>query len=507
MLEVLDADAVRRWYRWGLAALEAARAEIDSLNVFPVADADTGTNMHLTLRAAVEAAEDDDRAAVEAAEDHRGAVEAADLGETATTMARLCLLGARGSSGVILSQLLRGVAEVFAAQRRPPAGFALTEALERAVELAYAAVSRPVEGTMLTVARAAAEAARATGSDDLGVVVAAAASAARIALAQTPAQLAVLGQAGVVDAGGRGIVVLLDVLQQIVEQSALTLPEATLATPDLEACDLVTATSPEFEVMYLIDADDARIPGLRTSLDHIGDAVVVSGGDGLFNVHVHTDDVEAAVELGVATGRPHEVRVTRLRDADAADDDTGAGRVVVAGFAEGAPGLALRELLTNAGAVVVEVADHAALAADVAMLGPADVVVLVDEAISTQPADPLPRRPDLVYVPIAAPVQALSAIAVHDPHRPLDDDAAAMADAAAATRFAAVAAPTADDLCRDGVGAIMRLLADGGELVTVVSGADVGGRIAAELAASRPDIDVNQLTVDELDSVVWIGVE
>jgi len=120
VLEVLDADAVRRWYRWGLAALEAARAEIDSLNVFPVADADTGTNLHLTLQAAVETSEDRTAAG-------------ADLGETATTMARLSLLGARGSSGVILSQLLRGVAEVIAAQRRPPAGFALTEALERAM--------------------------------------------------------------------------------------------------------------------------------------------------------------------------------------------------------------------------------------------------------------------------------------------------------------------------------------------------------------------------------------
>jgi len=503
VLEVLDADAVRRWYRWGLAALEAARPEIDSLNVFPVADADTGTNLHLTLAAAVGAA-DGHQAAVEATEDRTAA--SADLGETATAMARACLLGARGGSGVILSQFLRGLAEVLAARRGPAAGLALTRALERGVELAYGAVSRPVEGTMLTVARAAAEAAGATGSDDLSIVAVAAASAARVALAQTPTQLAVLGQAGVVDAGGRGIVILFDVLQQVVEQSELTLPEATLATPDLEACDLLTATSPEFEVMYLIDADDARIPGLRTSLDDIGDAVVVSGGDGLFNVHVHTDDVEAAVELGVAAGRPHEVRVTRLRDADVADEAS-AGRVVVAGFAEGAPGLALRELLTNAGAVVVEAADYEALATDVATLGRADVVVLADEAISHPPAAAGPQRPDLVYVPIAAPVQALSAIAVHDPHRPLDDDAAAMAEAAAATRFAAVVAPTADDLCRDGVGAIMRLLADGGELVTVVSGADVGGRIAAELAASRPDIDVNQLTVDALDSVVWIGVE
>ncbi|HEY8728528.1 MAG TPA: DAK2 domain-containing protein, partial [Acidothermaceae bacterium] len=285
MLEVLDADAVRRWYRWGVAALEAARPEIDSLNVFPVADADTGTNLYLTLAAAVGAA-DRHQAAAEA-EDRTAA--SADLGETATTMARLCLLGARGGSGVILSQLFRGVAEVLAAQRGRAAGLALTRALERGVELAYAAVSRPVEGTMLTVARAAAEAAGATGSDDLAIVVVAATRAARIALAQTPTQLAVLGQAGVVDAGGRGIVVLFDVLQQVVEQSELTLPEATLATPDLEACDLVTATSPEFEVMYLIDADDVRIPGLRTSLDDIGDAVVVSGGDGLFNVHVHTN--------------------------------------------------------------------------------------------------------------------------------------------------------------------------------------------------------------------------
>src|SRR5207244_2836983 len=115
--------------------------------------------------------------------------------------------------------------------------------LERAVELAYGAVSRPVEGTMLTVARAASEAATATGSDDLALVVAVAAQAARVALALTPTQLAVLGRAGVVDAGGRGIVVLLDVLQQVVEQSELTLPHAALATPDLEACHLAGDSS------------------------------------------------------------------------------------------------------------------------------------------------------------------------------------------------------------------------------------------------------------------------
>ena len=133
MLEALDAAAVRRWYLWGLEALESARDEINSLNVFPVPDADTGTNLHLTLESAVQP---------DAGE--RAIPDSADLAGTATEMARLALLGARGSSGVILSQLLRGVAEALAAERRPPRGRGLTRALERASALAYAAVSHPV---------------------------------------------------------------------------------------------------------------------------------------------------------------------------------------------------------------------------------------------------------------------------------------------------------------------------------------------------------------------------
>jgi len=166
VLQVLDADAVRRWYRSGLAALEATRAEIDSLNVFPVADADTGTNLLMTLRGAAEpvseggAAEPADRGAV-ADGDTDLAFEGADLAEIVTTIARRSLRGARGSSGVILSQLLRGIAEVVTAQTGLADGRVIAAALERAVILAYAAVAQPVEGTMLTVAREAAEAARA----------------------------------------------------------------------------------------------------------------------------------------------------------------------------------------------------------------------------------------------------------------------------------------------------------------------------------------------------------
>jgi DAK2 domain fusion protein YloV len=491
VLDALDAAAVRRWYRWGLAALDASRAEIDSLNVFPVADSDTGTNLHQTLLSAVEAA-DDERA------------DSTDLAATATAMARLCLLGARGSSGVILSQLLRGVGEVLAAQRRPARGVALTEALERGVELAYASVAQPVEGTMLTVVRAAAAAARATGSDDLAVVTAAAVGAAHESLARTPEQLKVLEQAGVVDAGGRGIVVLLDVLDQIVAERAFVAPQSRLAAPLLDR-EAPRDVSPAYEVMYLIDAADDRIPGLRAALDEIGDAVVISGGDGLWNVHVHTDDAAAAVDLGAVTGRPHNVRVTEIGVHEARHD--GAGRMVVVVVAAGSEALAIRDLLLRAGSEVVEVAD---LPTQLAVLPAAELVVLVETgelADQVRLAVAANAGCDAVVVPVAMPVQLLSAVAVHDPHRPLADDAAAMAAAASATRCATVGPAPIDRLCSEALAEVTRLLVDGGELLTVVAAADVGARIADELAGTRPDIDVNHIDTGLLGSVVWLGVE
>jgi uncharacterized protein len=329
VLEVLDAVAVRRWYRSGLAALEATRAEIDSLNVFPVADADTGTNLLMTLRGAAEPVSE--RGAAEPVSERGAAEPVSERGaaEPVNAIARRSLVGARGSSGVILSQLLRGIAEVLAEEARPPAGLALATGFERAVVLAYAAVAQPVEGTMLTVARAAAEAARATASDQLGVVVKAAAQAAREALAQTPSQLDVLSRAGVVDAGGRGLVVLLDVLDAVVAERPVVVPESRLAVPRLDGCENADGLSAAYEVMYLIDTDDARVPALRAALDEIGEAVVVSGGDGLWNVHVHTDDAPAAVELGVAAGRPHDVRITEISGhPESAELTDVAGRVV-----------------------------------------------------------------------------------------------------------------------------------------------------------------------------------
>jgi uncharacterized protein len=518
VLEVLDTAAVRRWYRSSLMALQASRAEIDSLNVFPVADADTGTNLLMTLRGGAEpesvrggAEPVTLRGGAEPVTLRAGAEPAGgDLADTVTALARGCLLGARGSSGVILSQLLRGIAEVLAAQTRPPAGLALTVGFERAVVLAYAAVAEPVEGTMLTVAREVAEAARHTASDRLDVVVRAAARAARDALARTPSQLEVLDRAGVVDAGGRGLVVLLDVLEAVVAERAVVVPQSVLASPRLDPDADVDGVSPAYEVMYLIDTDDARVPALRAALDEIGEAVVVSGGDGLWNVHVHTDDAPAAVELGAAAGRPRDIRVTEIGDPRAEGGAVDiASRVVAVVLAAESAALPICDLLTRSGAYVVEVGE-------LAELGASEFVVLVEELATADVVESLTDHVRRVaqlrglqarVIGVAAPVQFLSAMAVHDPHRSLADDAVAMAEAAASTRWAVVG-PAADDrLCADAISGISRLLADGGDLVTVVCAQLIGARIAHEMATVRPDIDVNQLTVETLPSVVWLGVE
>ncbi len=499
MLEALDAAAVRRWYDGSLAALEAMREEINSLNVFPVPDADTGTNLHLTLGSAAGSGPISDRAA------------AGELAQTAMAMARESLLGARGSSGVILSQLLRGVAEVLAAQRRPPRGKGLTRALERGVALAYAAVAHPVEGTMLTVARAAAEAAKTTNSDDLHAVVAAAVGAAHRALAQTPDQLDVLGQAGVVDAGGRGVVLLLDALQAVIEERPMATLRPSIAHPRLDAVAPVAASAPAYEVMYLLDVPDDRVPALRSALDALGDSVVVSGGGGLWNVHVHTDEAGAAVDVGAAAGHAHRIRVTPLaRDgqmtrAGALDD---AAHVVRLVLADDSPVGAARGALRDAGAVVADavVADGVVADAD------RSAILLVDASpeAARRAADIEERLArqgrTTARVQVATPVAALAALAVHDPARSVADDAAAMVAAAHVVRAAHVSPPAGSDAAACSVDALRPLIDEAAELLTIVADRSAAARIEQLVAEEYPDLQVVAVLATA-SSDVWLGVE
>src|SRR3954451_737802 len=296
VLDTIDSAAVRHWCATALEGLRRHQHEIDELNVYPVPDGDTGTNLLLTVTAAHEAVTGDG---------------ADTLGAVLQRLSRGALLGARGNSRVIMSQLFAGLAEVLAGV--PAAGgLALANALDRAATLAYRAVSAPVEGTILTVARAAADAAVSTGTDDLAVVVTRAADAARTALARTPQQLPALARAGVVDAGGRGLVVLLDALVETVTGAATQatgeLPEPR-RRPAVAAAREMGSDEYGYEVQFLLDAAEPAVDKLREVLAGLGDSLVVvgDGAGAIWNVHVHVNDVGATLEAAVEAGRPHRI--------------------------------------------------------------------------------------------------------------------------------------------------------------------------------------------------------
>jgi DAK2 domain fusion protein YloV len=495
VLDRLDAAAVRRWCAACLDGLRRHQQEIDDLNVYPVPDGDTGTNLVLTLAAAHEALAD------EAGEWS----ERQELGDTLRRLARGALLGARGNSGVIVAQLFQGIAEALGAVVVPD-GKALADALERAARLARDAVAAPVEGTVLSVADGAAAAATRIGSADLAEVARAAARGAAEALARTPDQLPVLARAGVVDAGGRGLCVLLDALVEVV--TGVAAPPA--AAPRRTAAPLRETGSTEYayEVQYLLDAPEPEIAPLKAALAGLGDSLVVVGVDGAtWNVHVHVNDIGAAIEAGIVAGRPHRISVTRFTDQAPPEPRARAAVVVVSGAG-------LAELFRQEGAIVVlgpspstgEILDA------IRRVGAGEVVVLPNagpvQAVAAAAAEQ--ARAEGVragVVPTRSPVQALAALAVRDDGRRFEDDLIAMAEAAGACRYAEVTeaareAVTVAGVCRPGdilalvegevnlIGTelaptcralIDRMLGGGGELITLVTGADAPPGLGVDL--------------------------
>ncbi|ARQ68273.1 DAK2 domain-containing protein [Streptomyces marincola] len=532
MPQPLDAAAVRRWCRDALDAVGRAREDIDAINVYPVRDGDTGTNLYLTVESAAQA--------VAAA-----GTATPTLGQAVRAMAHGALIGARGNSGTILAQLLRGMAEVIADGDEPATADTLRRALRRAAASAYEAVARPVEGTMLTVATAAADAAERAGGTTADVAAAACAGA-RAALARTPSQLAVLAEAGVVDAGGSGLLAVLDALDAALSgrppdasiRDRLGRPPAAHGAPErasapepagAPACAPAAGTGrheypthrefpravPQYEVIYLLDARDEALPALRARLDALGDSLVVVGGDGLWHVHVHTAEPGGAVEAGIEAGRPHRVRITGL-PAGAAPPAPRAARAVVSVL----PGDGLAGLCAQAGATTVtadadEPPGGGELAAAILGTRAGEVVLLPNDdalwhaaAAAAEQARAAGVR--VAVVPTRSPVQGLAALAVHAAERRFDEDVVAMTAAAGATRFGEVAVAerqswTTAGICQagdvlgliDGDVAVIggdlaavarevleRMLSAGGELVTLVLGAATG-RALADLLEAR----------------------
>ena len=527
----ISTSSILRFVDIASDALGGAREEIDALNVYPVPDGDTGTNMFLT----VSAARDELRAA-------RAADPDLGLEAGMALLARAALMGARGNSGVILSQMLRAyVTHLAGAGTEDRRASTIAAAMAAATDASYAAVGTPVEGTILTVARAASDAAlaaaEAPGARARDVFTAAAA-AARVALARTPEQLPVLAQAGVVDAGGRGLTVVLDAVETTStgrRPMPYSAPIGTHLIPvatTLPSDDL-TEDGPAYEVMYLLDlspeTEDVDIVGLRTTLAGLGDSLVVVGGGGLWNVHVHVDDVGAAIEAGITAGRPYRIRVTHFAEQIAESRQklsTRTGRKVVAVAA----GPGLTELFESAGAVVVpggpgQRPSTGLLLEAITDCGAAEVVVLPNDADTVRAAEIAARTAEAEHavkvevIPTHAQVQGLAAISVHEPGRTFDADVREMTATARHARHGAVTvaarqAITMAGPCEpgDALGVIAgdfavvgsdletvandvleRLLAGGGELVTIVSGeggVELAAWVAARVEERHPHVDV-----------------
>jgi hypothetical protein len=520
VLQALDDAAVGQWCRTAVTALSAARDRIDELNVFPVPDGDTGTNLLLTAQAALDAL------------DGRGG------GEPAwAALSRGAVLGARGNSGTILAQLLRGLSDQLA-DAGPADGPALAAALHKAADGAYSAVADPEEGTFLTVARAGAEAAVAAVAGDrtgLADVVTAAADGARAALEATPGQLEALRAAGVVDAGGAGLCLVLDALVTTVtgvEPARAPLQRRASRHPDPAHVPHQPPPGPGSEVQYLLaDSDETAVAVLQGRLAALGDSLVVVGVDTpagrQWNVHVHTSDVGGAIEAGIEAGRPHGISVTPLAPSLPAAPVPGRRAVVAIVPGEGLARLFAGEgvpTVTCGPAGVSEDADveDEVLAAVVASAA-TEVVLLPNDPALTPTASRAAERAralgrDVAVVPTRSPVQGLAAVAVADPARRFGDDVIGMAEAAAATRWAEVAVAEQEALtsagpCRPGdvlgsaegdvvvIGADLaavacdlldRMLSAGGEMATLLVGPDaaLGDAAADHLATAHPTVEV-----------------
>jgi DAK2 domain fusion protein YloV len=510
----LDATTLRYWAHTAVGGLIAHTDEINRLNVFPVADADTGTNMLFTMRAACARADshpDGDVVAVAAA------------------LAEGALQGARGNSGVILSQILRGLADVTAeaaAERNGDFadvdGAVFGAALRHAIGLTVASVGETVPGTIVSVLQAAAGAAEDTAEDgaDLVAVVGSASEAAVIALDKTPQQLDVLAKAGVVDAGGRGLLVLLDAMTTALAGHAPQRAEYQPARLPGDAGPMSSGAPPQFEVMYLLgECDHAGVELLRERLERLGESVAIaaSGRGGRYSVHVHADDAGGAVEAALDIGTPSRIQVTALT-GDAGGRPPGGWRRDRAVLAI-VDGDGAQALFAGEGAHVLRPDADAPISAQrllraIVDAGAAQIMVLPNGYLAAEElvagcTAAIGWGIDVVPVPAASMVQGLAALAVHDAGRQAVDDGYTMARAAAGARHGSVRVATEEaltwagmctpgqglgisgdevlivgrDVAAAGAGLIDLMLTSGGELVTVLTGAGVGPSVGEALRA------------------------
>jgi DAK2 domain fusion protein YloV len=539
VLEVFGAEALRDTVITFRDTMKRHAAGINLLNVYPVPDGDTGTNMSRTLDAVVTELETADHA----------------LESTCEAISHGSLMGARGNSGVILSQILRGLVTTLRTAT-PGSATKVAAALKAASVASYEAVLKPIEGTILTVVRETADAAQRAASDGatLAAMLHVARAAGRTALANTPEQLPVLKEAGVVDAGGAGFLLLMDAALHVVDGEPL--PEPSEASgPSQEQLDAVShrasvsgevdVSELRYEVMFLLNIDDSKSKEFMQAWGKIGDSIVVVGGDGLYNCHVHTNDIGAAIEAPLELGgKPFKIRVTDLFEEM---EEEHAQREAQMGAAAKRPSAV--SALPAVECAVVAICSGDGLAELFGQMGVQGVVTggqtlnpstaeLLDavEHMNSQQVIILPNNKNIIpvanqvnaltkkevrVVPTCSMPEALAALVSYDPEADVDSNCEAMSDAAKAVVTGEVtqavrdtntdAGPVANGdwigLVRgDGVVAIGstmvlaatqlldQLLSGNGELLTMITGnlatARATEEIIAYMAEKHPGVEV-----------------
>jgi DAK2 domain fusion protein YloV len=447
-LERLDAAAVRAVVARFRDAVRDHAPGLNRLNVYPVPDGDTGTNMARTLEAVVAEVEQADPA----------------MTPTCKAISHGSLMGARGNSGVILSQILRGLASTIEAAGEATAA-TLATGLRAAADAAYAAVLKPMEGTILTVVREVADAAERAVSEgaDLVALLDRARDEGRASLARTPDLLPVLRDAGVVDAGGAGFLLLIDAALSVVAGRPLPEPDegdgpdaAALAAVahrhgDAGALDV---SEQRYEVMYFLDLVDDRIGEFKSGWGAIGDSIVVVGGEGLWNCHVHTNDIGAALEVALDLGgRPRQIRVTDLFEEVAEEHDRREAaihhRATHDPATAGLPAVTTAVVAVTAGQGLIELFGQLGVQGVVTggqTMNPSTAELLAAvEAVNAQQVVVLPNNKNIipvaeqlgalttktvVVVPTRSMPEGLAALVVYDPEADAEHNRVEMAGAA-----------------------------------------------------------------------------
>ena len=532
-LERLEAADLRRVVSTFSDALRAHEEGINRLNVYPVPDGDTGTNMALTMQSVVDELE--------------GAGD--DLASVCKAISHGSLMGARGNSGVILSQILRGfTATILAGSVVDGPSFAA--GLQAAAKDAYEAVGNPVEGTILTVVREAAEAAAVEvgeaedGNVSLLAVMDAALRGGQAALDRTPDLLPVLKAAGVVDSGGTGLLLLLHAALNVIDERPI--PEAADdgPAPDVAAVDLHNHADHHdhggladlrYVVMYLLEAPDEAIPAFKDVWAGIGDSIVVVGGEGLWNCHVHTDDIGAAIEAAIDIGRPSRIRVTDLLEeveeerwvreageSPAPEPEPATTAVVAIATGEGISrifhSLGVQRVVTggqsmNPSTAQIREAVEAVPADSVVILPNNKNIIAVAEQVDSTTGK------SVRVVPTRGIPEGFAALIAYDPEAEVEVNASGMAEAAANVAAGEVTRAVRDSVCDVGpiaegdylgigragilavsptvaeatIGLLESIIGDDHEIVTLIEGEGVGAgdtrQITEWLADAHPHLE------------------